>query len=62
MSSKPAMQRSSVVLPQPGGPEQTGYATGLDAKTDPIDDGVRSVALDDSCEFKVGHQCLFING
>jgi hypothetical protein len=44
-----------------GGSEQTGYATGLDAKTDPIDDGVRSVALDDSCEFKVGHQCLFIN-
>jgi hypothetical protein len=30
-------------------------------KTHPIDDGVRSVALDDSCQFKVCHQCLFIS-
>ena len=41
--------------------KEAGYATGLDMKTHPIDDGVRSVALDDSCEFKVCHQCLFIS-
>jgi hypothetical protein len=42
------------------GSEQAGYAPGLDAKTHPIDHGVRSIALDDSFEFKVCHQCLVI--
>jgi hypothetical protein len=56
MSSKPAMQRSSVVLPQPEGPSRQAMLPVSTRKADAIDDGMRSVALDDSFEFEVCHQ------
>jgi hypothetical protein len=40
IASKPAMQRSRVVLPQPEGPSRQAMLAALDTQADAIDDGV----------------------
>ncbi len=44
------------------GSQQAGNAAGFDAKVHAIDDSMRSITLNDACQFEVCHQGLVIKG